>query len=116
MKSTIDSELLHKQSLLFIDLLNHDAFYDAHEALELLWFPIRFEKDSEVLLLKACINASVSFELVRLGREKSGLKPWGFFLKNRCLIEEISTEHLNHYTKMIEAILNTRDRLNCFQL
>ena len=54
----------HRQALEnFIVSLNEERFYDAHEDLEAIWFPRRFEDDDEIKLLKGFINAAVSFEL-----------------------------------------------------
>jgi len=42
----------------FKECLREERFYDAHEALEVLWFPRRFEQDPEIKLLKGFINAA----------------------------------------------------------
>ena len=90
-------------------------FYEAHETLEELWFPLRFEKDDEVRLIRAYINAAVIFELVKRGREKSGLKPWGFFNKYKHLIELVKPEHKTFYEEIEERIFTTQKRKACFK-
>ncbi len=112
--SFIDLNLLKKQQQIYNNLLDRDLFYEAHEALEEIWFPLRFEQDDEVRLIRAYINAAVSFELVKRGREKSGLKPWGFFNRHLSLIEEAADAHKPYYKLIYEAILKTQKRLGCF--
>ncbi len=112
--SFIDLNLLKKQQQIYNNLLDRDLFYEAHEALEEIWFPLRFEQDDEVRLIRAYINAAVSFELVKRGREKSGLKPWGFFNRHKGLITKASDLHKSQYTLIYEAIMKTQKRLNCF--
>lgn len=115
MKTLINFEQLAKQADTYMDQLSHNLFYEAHESLEALWFPLRFEKDSELRLIRAYINAAVSFELVKRGREKSGLKPWGFFHKNLHLIEEVEAKHRSYYEKIYHHIIITQERLGCFK-
>ena len=114
--SFIDINELKKQQKHYVHLLQNDLFFEAHEALEELWFPLRFEKDDEVRLIRAYINAAVSFELVKRGREKSGFKPWGFFNKHAVLIKKVPLEHQDIYHDLYENIILTQKRLNCFML
>jgi len=116
MQTLIDYEQLSQQTAIYKDLLTNDLFFEAHETLEELWFPLRFEKDDEVRLIRAYINAAVSFELVKRGREKSGLKPWGFFTKHFHLIHEVESKHQSFYEEIYEHILKTQKRLACFRL
>ena len=77
--------------------LDEDRFYDAHEVLEELWFPKRFDRSDEVKLLKGFINAAVSFELHKKGRLKASKKVWLNYLKYRQLLFKLRTPKLNHY-------------------
>lgn len=77
--------------------LNEARFYDAHEALEEIWFPRRFEDDNEMKLLKGFINASVSFELNKRGKKLQSKKVWKNYLKYRPLLYKVQSTHLNHY-------------------
>ena len=95
--------LTHKVALFHHHLQQH-KFYEAHEALEELWFPRRFEKDPEVLFLKGCINASVSFELHKRGRKARAKKVWATYLKYRQLLFKLNTPHLNTYYQLTRAI------------
>ena len=91
----------------FKQCLDAEEFYDAHEALEEVWFPRRFENSDEVRLLKGFINASVSFELRKRGREKQSKKVWLNYLKYRQLLFKIDSPYLNEYytlSRYIEKI------------
>ncbi len=52
----------------FKQLIEEQKFYEAHEILETVWFPIRKNKNSCCLVLKGFINGAVSLELSK--REK----------------------------------------------
>ena len=81
----------------FKKCLDEERFYDAHEVLEKTWFPRRFEKSDELLLIKGFINASVSFELLKRGREKQSKKVWMNYLKYRPLLFKVKSPFLNDY-------------------
>lgn len=84
----------------FIRCLDEQRFYDAHEALEVLWFPRRFEKSNEVKLLKGFINAAVSFELHKRGRSLQSKIVWNTYLKYRPLLMKLHTPNQNLYHKL----------------
>jgi len=91
----------------FIYCLNAKKYYDAHEALEVIWFPRRFEDNDEIRLLKGFINASVSFELEIRNRIDASNKVWKTYLKYKPLLYKIDSPHLNKYqfiAKEIEKI------------
>ena len=84
----------------FVKCLEEERFYDAHEALEEAWYPRRFEDSNEVKLLKGFINASVSFELYKKGKNKQSKKVWMNYLKYRQLLFKIDSFYLNDYYKI----------------
>ncbi len=95
----------------FILCIDEKRYYDAHEALEEIWFPQRFKDDNEVKLLKGFINASVSFELIKRGREKPSKTAWKNYLKYRPLLYKVSSPYLNDYhslARKIEQIHHTK--------
>jgi len=100
----------HSQSLKnFIISLNESRFYDAHEDIETLWFPRRFEDDDEVKLLKGFINAAVSFELLKKGRVESSKKVWNNYLKYLPLLKTLNSKYTTEYKKIalhVELIQN----------
>ena len=81
----------------YVTCLDEKRFYDAHEALEEIWFPRRFEEDNEVYLLKGLINASVSLELRKKGKIPQSKKVWKNYLKYRPLLYKVSSPYNNKY-------------------
>ncbi len=102
----------HKKALEnFIISLNESRFYDAHEDLEEIWFPKRFEEDDEIKLLKGFINAAVSFELVKKGRLEASEKVWKNYLKYIPLLQKINSEFTSTYKEIDIHIQNTKNSL-----
>lgn len=93
-----------KQLDLFIQNLQNQNFYDAHEDLEILWFARRFEESDEVRLLKGFINASVCFELHKKGRTEASQKVWNNYIKYKDLIKTIDSVHKQKYLLIIDEI------------
>ncbi len=91
--------------------LREERFYDAHEALEALWFPRRFEATNEVKLLKGFINAAVSLELIKRKRVKQSKKVWLNYLKYRQLLFSIDSPYLNEYYKLSRTLECTQREL-----
>ncbi|MCW8894578.1 MAG: DUF309 domain-containing protein [Sulfurimonas sp.] len=107
----------HKQHLKdFIQELDEDRFYDAHESLEAIWFPRRFEESDEIKLLKGFINAAVCFELIKKGRAESAKKVWNTYLKYKPLVHKINSEHLSEYHFLILHVEKIKDKLDINQL
>ncbi|WP_457745570.1 DUF309 domain-containing protein [Sulfurimonas sp.] len=90
----------------FRQCLQEERFYDAHEALEEVWFPQRFEQSDEVKLLKGFINASVSLELIKKGRIPQSKKVWMNYLKYRQLLFKIDSPLLNNYYQLSRYLEN----------
>ncbi len=88
--------------------IKEERFYDAHEALEELWFPRRYEQNDEIKLLKGFINAAVSFELIKLGREKPSIRAWANYLKYRPLLYKVSSPFLNDYHQLSRELENLK--------
>lgn len=91
----------------YILCLHEERYYDAHEALEEIWFPRRFEKDDEMNLLKGFINASVCFELLKRNRQNPSKKAWRTYLKYRPLLYKVNSPYLNNYhsiARMVESL------------
>jgi len=84
----------------FVHCLDEERFYDAHEALEEIWFPRRFENDQEMLLLKGFINAAVSFELTKRGRPNPASRVWKNYEKYRPLLEVFESCNTLYYQKL----------------
>ncbi len=98
----------NQQNLLneFLLCINEKRYYDAHEALEQIWYPRRFEQDDEIYLLKGFINASVCFELIKRGRIEPSKTAWKTYLKYRSLLYKVQSPFLNQYHFLARAIEN----------
>ncbi|MFZ5375912.1 MAG: DUF309 domain-containing protein, partial [Campylobacterota bacterium] len=79
-------------------------YYDAHEDIEAIWHPRRFEDDDEIRFWKGCINAAVSFELVKRGRPLPSHKAWMTYLKYRGCAERLVTPHKELYVRITHTI------------
>ena len=84
----------------FLLCLEEQRYYDAHEALEDVWFPLRFTESNEVKLIKGFINASVSFELHKRGRFAQSKRVWRNYLKYRKLLFKTESKNLNLYYQL----------------
>jgi len=96
----------------FQNCLQEERFYDAHETLEEIWFPRRFENTNEVSILKGFINAAVSFELLKRKRKKQSKKVWLNYLKYRQLLFKIDSPYLNEYYKLSRNIESLYKKLH----
>ncbi|MDH5464226.1 MAG: DUF309 domain-containing protein [Thiovulaceae bacterium] len=112
MNTLINTSDLCTQTDVFCSLLDQSLFYEAHEALEALWFEHRFEKCDEIRLVRAYINAAVSFELIKRGRPKAALKPWGFFQKHFELIQKVPQVHQVFYELIYKKIFETSKKIS----
>lgn len=94
----------------YLRCLEEARYFDAHEVLELLWFPRRFEKSSEVRLLKGLINAAVSLELIKRGRTDASQRVWKTYLKYRPLVESVAAEQRSEYRMLAREVEKIRQR------
>ncbi|MDD4855013.1 MAG: DUF309 domain-containing protein [Sulfuricurvum sp.] len=88
--------------------IQEERYYDAHEDLEAIWFPHRFEDNDEVKLWKGFINAAVCFELIRKGRPEASETAWKTYQKYQVLLENIVTPHKELYVRIVQLLENTR--------
>lgn len=61
--------------------IENQQFYEAHEVLEEIWFPIRKTKSELCLVLKGFINGAVSMELYKRDRKEQSLNIYKVYLK-----------------------------------
>lgn len=92
----------------FLLSITEGRYYDAHEDLEAIWYPSRFEDDNEIRVLKGFINAAVSFELIARGRPNPSDVAWKTYLKYRSLIETLVTPHKELYVKIAQSVEQKR--------
>ena len=102
---------LKKQIEIFNICLQEERFFDAHEAIESIWFKLRKEKSNEVKLLRAYINAAVSFELYKRGRCDASQKVWCNFIKHQALLSIIESKYQPYYALAEGKILEIRENL-----
>ena len=100
--------MINKKIQDFINCIEHSHFYEAHEILEEIWFPRRFENCMEVQLLKGFINAAVSFELMKRGRVTQSKKVWATYLKYRQNLYKISSQYKNSYFQLARYLETKR--------
>ena len=93
----------------FVLSIQEARYYDAHEDLEAVWFPRRFEDDDEVKLWKGFINAAVCFELIKKGRPKPSEVAWQTYLKYLPLLQGCNSKHCSTYVKIVHLLENTRN-------
>ena len=84
----------------FVSCINEARYFDAHEALEEVWFPRRFEDNSEMKLIKGFINAAVSFELIKRGRPDASAKVWKNYEKYIVLLGTFESPFEGHYKEL----------------
>lgn len=84
--------------------ISEGRYYEAHEDIEALWYPRRFEDNDEVRLWKGFINAAVSFELIKRDRPKPSLIAWNTYCKYSSLLGEFETPHYPLYVTISEFI------------
>jgi len=87
----------------FKDLITKEEYYDAHEVLEELWHPMRKSLHPDRDIIRGFINAAVSLELKKRGRNNY-LKVWKTYekhkikIKNNPLYEDLMN-FLDNYNK-----------------
>lgn len=96
----------------FVRSLDEGRYYDAHEDMETVWYPRRFEDNDEVRLWKGFINAAVSFELMKRGRPGPSLRVWGNYCKYRPLLDNLVTPHKELYVTISRLIDDTSTHLS----
>jgi len=88
----------------FVVSIDEGRYYDAHEDLEVIWHPKRFEDNDEMRVWKGFINAAVSFELIARGRPNPSNVAWQTYRKYSVLIETLVTPHKELYVKIAQFI------------
>jgi len=88
----------------FIVCINEARYFDAHETLEKIWFPRRFEDDVEMKLIKGFINAAVSFEVIKRGRIESSEKVWETYEKYIILLGSFESPYNGRYIELDQLL------------
>ncbi|OQX75092.1 MAG: hypothetical protein B6D59_00095 [Campylobacteraceae bacterium 4484_4] len=72
----------------FIEEVENDRFYEAHEVLETYWHTIRKRDHPLKNLCKGFINGATAFELLKRGNEEGAFRLWSTYEKYLPLMEE----------------------------
>ena len=88
----------------FVKEINEERYFEAHETLEQIWFPRRFEDDAEMNLIKGFINAAVSFELIKRGRPESSQRVWKNYEKYKILLKTFESPYMRRYEELAEFL------------
>ena len=95
----------------FINEINETRYFEAHETLEKIWFPRRFEDDPEIKLIKGFINAAVSFEVIKRGRLESSKKVWKTYEKYKVLLKTFESPYMGRYEELSLFLEKKREQL-----
>ena len=95
----------------FILSIRESRYYDAHEDLEHVWHPRRFEEEDEVKLWKGFINAAVCFELIKRGRYEASLRVWQTYLKYKPFLDTCVAPNKELYVTIVQTIEQQRGAL-----
>jgi hypothetical protein len=88
--------------------MEEGRYYEAHEDLEVIWFPKRYDKSDEVRLWKGFINGAVSCELLRRGRTHPACRVWENYMKYRSILVTLESSYYEIYVKMDTLIQHRR--------
>ena len=93
----------------FIDVVQHEAFIEAHEVLEDTWRAWKAEPAlrEESFILKGLINGATALALFRLGKTSGAHRVWSTYEKYRPRINTIPSLHTPFYKKA-EALLDAK--------
>jgi len=94
---------MKKHLELFIDDIENDKFYEAHEDLEHYWHTIRKTDHPLKNLCKGFINGATAYELIRRGNDKGARTVWKTYQKYLPIMEE-GIENYELYYKANEIL------------
>lgn len=95
-----------------IFLLLEDEFIESHDFLERLWRVYKNDEKSrkESFILKAFVNATVSFELYKMKRFEHSNNVWNTYKKYENLIETLKTKNSLNYKNIKKIIYEKREK------
>jgi hypothetical protein len=93
-------------------LLNKNEFVESHDIFEELWREYKNNESSRIesFILKAFVNASVSFELYKMNKFEHSQNLWNTYIKYEYLIEEINSINSVNYQKIKKIIYEKREK------
>lgn len=95
----------------FIDVVEKEAFVEAHEVLEEQWKLWKNDpmKRDESYILKGLINGATALALIKLGREESARRVWETYEKYRPLIHTVTSIYTPFYFQA-QTLLETKHK------
>jgi len=93
----------------YIVLLEDKKYFDAHEALEAAWHPLRLSKDPLANLLKGLINGAVALEHIKRGGENYAGRAQRVVVSYERH-KSLCTEGIEHY-RLFSAACQKMERL-----
>ena len=95
-----------------LTLLENDKFVEAHDLLENEWRKYKNDENTreESFILKAFLNASVSFEIYKMGRINHYENLWNTYKKYEYLIDKIDSVHSNTYKQIQDLIYKKKEK------
>ncbi|MCF6243499.1 MAG: DUF309 domain-containing protein [Sulfurovum sp.] len=86
----------------YLKLLDEEAYFEAHEAMEEAWHPLRLKKHPLANLTKGFINAAIGFEHIKRD-SKNAHKKAKRVMESYDRYIDLCKEGINHYTLFKEA-------------
>jgi predicted metal-dependent hydrolase len=92
----------------YLELLEKNSYFDAHEALEEAWHPLRKMKHPLRNLVKGLINAAICFEHIKRNRNESKRKALQV-LKSFERHKHLCIENIDYFELFKEACEKIED-------
>ena len=99
----------------YLGLLEKEAYFDAHEALEEAWHPLRKSNHSLKNLAKGLINGAICFEHLKRNRKDSKRKALTT-LKSYERHKHLCIEEIEHFELFQKACLNIEQLKEAYKL
>ena len=107
-----ENEDLRDALISYLDLMDKQEYFDAHEVLEEAWHPMRKKKDPLQSLVKGLINAAVAFEHLKRakpGAEQRARKVMISFDRHQVLcVDGIREAH--HFRQVCQKVERIKER------
>jgi len=103
--------ILNKELKEALKLLVNNEFIKAHDLFEGLWREYKDDKKTreESFILKAFVNASISFELYKMNRIEHSINVWNTYKKYEDLIDSLISPNRDTYKELKKIIYLKRE-------
>ena len=93
---------------LFLEYIDKELFFEAHEILEDRWKAVRETQRGKIL--RGLINGATSLQLYRLGRKDASERVWKTYLKYSKLID-IECKYHSNYIEIEKLLIIKKEKL-----